>query len=49
MVRAERIARQVPGGPQIRNTAIEKAGGVRSEALGMFYRLLSEPGIQETD
>lgn len=47
IVRAERIARQVPGGTQIWKTAVEKAGGSRSEALGEFYRLLREVGIQE--
>lgn len=49
IVRAERIARQVPGGQRIWKTAVEKAGGSRSKALGVFYRLLREAGIQETD
>jgi hypothetical protein len=49
IVRAERIAGQVPGGKQIWKTAVEKAGGSRSGALEVFYRLLREAGIQETD
>jgi hypothetical protein len=49
IVRAERIAGQVPGGKQIWKTAIEKADGSRSGALEVFYRLLREAGIQETD
>lgn len=49
IVRAERIAGQVPGGTQIWKTAVEKAGGSRSGALEVFYRLLREAGIQETD
>ncbi|MBF8260300.1 MAG: hypothetical protein HW377_2674 [Actinobacteria bacterium] len=49
IVRAERIAGQVPGGPQILKTAVEKAGGSRSGALEVIYRLLREAGIQETD
>jgi|GEM_PF-905625 len=49
IVRAERIAGQVPGGKQIWKTAIEKAGGSRSGALKVFYRLLREAGIKETD
>jgi len=47
IVRAERIASKVPGGPEIWNSAVEKAGGSRSGALGVFYRLLREAGIQE--
>ena len=47
--RAERISLQVPGGTQIWETALEKAGDSRSGALGVFYRLLREAGIQETD
>jgi len=49
IVRAERIAGQVPGGTQIWKSAVEKAGGSRSKALGVFYRLLRKAGIQETD
>lgn len=49
IVRAERIAGQVPGGKQIWKTAAEKAGGSRSGALDVFYRLLREVGIEETD
>jgi len=49
IVRAERIARQVPDGQQIWKTAIEKAGGNRSEALAVFYRFLREAGIPEID
>lgn len=49
IVRAERIAGQVTGGPQIWKTAVEKAGGSRSGALGVFYRHLREAGIQEPD
>lgn len=49
IVRAERIAGQVPEGPQIWKTAVEKAGGNQSGALEVFYRLLREAGIQETD
>ena len=49
IVRAERIARQVPGGLQIWKTAVEKASGSRSGALGVFYTLLREAGIQEPD
>ena len=48
IVRAERIARQVPGGTQIWKTAVEIAGGSRSGALEVFYRLLREAGIQDT-
>jgi hypothetical protein len=49
IVRAERIARQVPGGQRIWKTAVEKAGGSRSKALGVFYRFLRDAGIRETD
>jgi len=49
IVQAERIAGQVPTGPQIWKTAVEKAGGSRSGAIGVFYRLLREAGIKETD
>lgn len=49
IVRAERIAGQVPGGTQIWKTAVEKASGSRSGALEVFYRLLREAGIEETD
>jgi hypothetical protein len=48
IARAERIVGQVPGGTQIWKTAIEKAGGSRSGALEVFYRLLREAGIQDT-
>jgi len=49
IVRAERIARQVPGGKQIWKSAIEEAGGSRSRALKVFYRLLREAGIEEPE
>lgn len=49
IVRAERIASKVPGGPEIWNSAVEKAGGSRSGALRVFYNLLREAGIPEPD
>ena len=49
IVRAERIARQVPDGLEIWNTAVEKAGGSRSKALAVFFTLLREAGIDVPD
>jgi hypothetical protein len=46
IVRAERIARQVPDGEKRWAEAIQKAGGNRSAALPIFYRLLEESGIE---
>lgn len=49
IVRAERIAQQVPGGKKIWESALKEAGGSRSGALMVFYRLLQEAGIEEPD
>jgi hypothetical protein len=49
IIRAERIARQVPGGEQLWAEAVRQADGNRSSALVIFYRLLEEAGIEKPD
>jgi hypothetical protein len=49
IIRAERIARQVPGGGQLWAEAVRQADGNRSAALVIFYRLLEEAGIERPD
>jgi hypothetical protein len=49
ILRAERISKQVPGEKQIWDSALEEAGGSRSGALIVFYRLLREAGIKEPE
>lgn len=49
ILRAERIARQIPRGLEIWETAVEKAGGSRSKAVGVFLALLQSEGFEVSD